>query len=197
MTPDATSDGGTRNTSRTRRAILDATTRILADEGAGASLASIAAEAGVSKGGLLHHFHSREELFEAVAADSLERFREKVRDNVDLSENQPGKLVRAYVRTALADVEGPDSEFTDYWTIWEALHGMPQVAELARLDAARWDHDLAEDGLHPDRIALARFTVDGLATLLVQSSDAALGHLTRVRALLLRLVDPDVPFTLA
>ena len=52
-----------RDSIRTRRALLDTAARLVAERGAGISLDLIAQSAGVSKGGLLHHFRSREALF--------------------------------------------------------------------------------------------------------------------------------------
>src|SRR5687768_6419137 len=57
---------------RTRRAILDAAVRTLSAD-FGASLADIAAEAGVGRTTLHRYFPERADLLNAIAADALER----------------------------------------------------------------------------------------------------------------------------
>lgn len=64
----------------TRDRVLDAFERLLVGAGSrAATLDAVAAEAGVSKGGLLYHFHSREALVEGM----VERLREQARNDVE------------------------------------------------------------------------------------------------------------------
>jgi AcrR family transcriptional regulator len=58
---------GTKKGKRSREAIIDAAIPLFAQQGfRGASLASIAAAAGLTQPGLLHHFRSKEELLLGV-----------------------------------------------------------------------------------------------------------------------------------
>ncbi|WP_198655388.1 TetR/AcrR family transcriptional regulator [Streptomyces geranii] len=183
-----------RNTERTRHAILGATARVVSREGAGVSIVTIAREAGVSKGGVLHHFPTREALFEAVAIDLLEGFRRSVFDHLDLSENRPGKLLRAYVRTICDDVDSDKPRRdTDYvgWQALEIFRSSPGVAELVRADAERWETDLAADGLDPDRVVLVQLAADGLTGIAAQNEDTVRRNLARMRPLLLKLTEAD------
>jgi AcrR family transcriptional regulator len=62
----------------TTAALLDAARSLFAEEGfAGTSLETVAAEAGVTKGALYHHFSSKRELFRAVYAREQERLVEQ------------------------------------------------------------------------------------------------------------------------
>ena len=64
-----------RNSADTREKLLDAFDRLLEQHGtAGATLDAVAAEAGVSKGGLLYHFGSKAKLMQG----SLDRLRRLV-----------------------------------------------------------------------------------------------------------------------
>ncbi|MGW6588740.1 TetR/AcrR family transcriptional regulator [Streptomyces globisporus] len=76
----------TRNAERTRRAVVDAAVQVILDQGAAVTLAQVAAAAGVSKSGPIHHFGSRDQLVVALVEDTHERFRETVRSHLDLSE---------------------------------------------------------------------------------------------------------------
>ena len=66
--------GQVRDAVRTRRALLDAAARTVVVHGAGVSLDVVAREAGVSKGGLMHHFRSKDELMTALADDLFDQF---------------------------------------------------------------------------------------------------------------------------
>ncbi|WP_137824810.1 TetR/AcrR family transcriptional regulator [Brevibacterium sp. 2SA] len=69
-----------RNSSDTRERLLDAFDSLLDAHGtAGATLDAVAAEAGVSKGGLLYHFGSKAKLVEG----SLERLRANVDADIE------------------------------------------------------------------------------------------------------------------
>ncbi|MGW3214251.1 TetR/AcrR family transcriptional regulator [Streptomyces parvus] len=90
----------TRNAERTRRAVLDAAVQVILHKGAAVPLAQVAAAAGVSKSGLIHHFGSRDQLVVALVEDTHERLRETVRSHLDLSENYPGDAPRVRSRGA-------------------------------------------------------------------------------------------------
>ena len=90
-------DRQTRNTERTRRAILDSAAGAISERGTAVTLSQIAA-VGVSKNGLVHRFSSRDESIAAVVDDANTRFREFVVEHLDLAENRSGKMLRTYVR---------------------------------------------------------------------------------------------------
>lgn len=186
MTADAPP---TRNTERTRRAVLAAAARVVVRDGTGAAIGAVATEAGVSKGGLLHHFPSREALFVALTTETLDGFRRRVHERVDLSENRPGKLLRAYVRAMCDELAGTDVDDAPEWAALAILRASPAVADLVRADAGRWEADLAADGLDPGRVLLVRLAADGLGGLALQDEALARRHLRRVRPLLLGLAD--------
>lgn len=152
----------TRNTERTRRALLDAAARLLVQQGASVTLNDVAHQAGVSKSGLLHHFPSRDAFFLEVLRDTQEKLRSDVHANLDLSENSPGKLLRAYVRTLC----GGDSELNDLLgglSFWTGMEGVPGVEEIDRADNAWWNEQLVADGLDPVLVRIVRRSAEGLA----------------------------------
>jgi len=153
---------GTRNTERTRRALLDATRRLLGELGTGITLAMVAEAAGVTKSGLLHHFSSRDALLIAALDDANDRFRAEVMTHLDLSENVPGKLLRAYVR-AIADVGSEASELFGAASFWMGIQGIAGGPELMRADAARWREELLADGLPLDLVRIVQRAIEGMA----------------------------------
>lgn len=77
-----------------RDKVLDAFERLLTDHGPrAATLDAVAAEAGVSKGGLLYHFPSREALTDGLLA----RLRERGTDDVEAMRNAPEGPLHYYL----------------------------------------------------------------------------------------------------
>ncbi|MDD7963065.1 TetR/AcrR family transcriptional regulator [Microbacterium thalli] len=152
----------TRNAERTRAAVLAAATEAMSERGTGVSLDHIAKSAGVSKSGLLHHFPNREALLVALVDDAQQQLRENVMNHLDLSENSPGKLLRAYVRAMTSGSEATVQYFTAAPT-WAGVYQIPRVAEIAAADTQWWNEHLAADGLDPARIMIIRRAAEGLA----------------------------------
>lgn len=118
--------------SDTRGRIIDALEEVLAESGpAGTTLEAVAARAGVSKGGLLYHYGSKEALFGGL----LDRLR--TLGEADATDRGTGDVIASYLetssvaqdeftRTLMAalrlvgatdlDVEGAIMEAIDHWS---------------------------------------------------------------------------------
>ncbi len=182
----------TRSTERTRRAILDAAMGALRERGTGAAIGLIAEQAGVSKGGLLHHFPSRDILMVAVAEDALESLRDRVGALVDLSENHPGKLLRAYVRALFERGEEVRANF-DHIGVWSTLTSVPGVEALLEADSRYWREALAQDGLHEDRITIVRHTAEGVIINQYQDQEIDPRFLEHTREMLFAITNSNGP----
>lgn len=141
---------------RSRDRILDAAGRVLVRDGGDAvTIAAVAREAGVSKGGLFYHFASKELLVEGLVERYVAAFDALIAE----AGTQPGAATRAYLRSAAR----PGTPA-----------GQPVVALLAAavvhprsLDALReryraWQRRLDDDDLPPGIAATVRFAVDGI-----------------------------------
>ncbi|WP_028661156.1 TetR/AcrR family transcriptional regulator [Nocardioides insulae] len=159
-----------RTPEQTRRQLLDAAATAVQRHGLSAPLSEIAKAAGVSKGGLIYHFASKEDLLHALAANLLEEFREAVHQAIDPADRAPGRLVRAYVRASL---DAPDDASTvrERITLQAMLMTDPAIEELSRADTERWERDLAEDGLAPGLITLIVAAADGACTATLWGAD--------------------------
>jgi len=151
-----------RDPVRTRRALLDGAARAVTRHGAIVSLEVIARDAGVSKGGLLHHFASKDALLVALVEDLLEQFSAAVHEQLDPADEQPGRLVRAYVR-ATFDGLGQDEQARELATLMAALGNLPEVVRVAQEDGQRWKDAFAADGLDPHRATVITRAADGVA----------------------------------
>ncbi|MFC5286495.1 TetR/AcrR family transcriptional regulator [Actinokineospora guangxiensis] len=149
-----------RTPEETRRALLDAAATVIRDRGMAASLDEIARVAAVSKGGLLYHFATKDDLVRALAQDMLEAFRAQVAAAADPADTAPGRLTRGYVRACLASAH-EEAALREAVALVARLHSFPEVADLARDDTRRWTEDLRADGLPDHVLALVVAAADG------------------------------------
>jgi AcrR family transcriptional regulator len=86
-----------------RERILDSADRIARESGAAnVALDAVAASAGVSKGGLLYHFPSKQALLTALVDRHVERFEAEVAERSKAASGPSGQL-RAYLDASLED----------------------------------------------------------------------------------------------
>ncbi|NNG97384.1 TetR/AcrR family transcriptional regulator [Gordonia araii] len=139
-----------------RDRILDATERVLArDGGDSMTIAAVAREAEVSKGGLFYHFASKELLIEGLIARYVASFDELIAAAGD----EPGAATRAYLRSAEQQA-GPASQ--PVTALLAAAVVSPRAIETLRDRYRRWQQRLDNDGLLGEAATTIRFTVDGL-----------------------------------
>ncbi|MFF5225109.1 TetR/AcrR family transcriptional regulator [Dactylosporangium sp. NPDC000521] len=184
--------GRERDTIRTRRAILDAATTVVGKRGQGASVDAIAQAAGVSKGGLLHHFKSRDQLLLALAEDLAEQWWAAVRAAVDPRDNAPGRLVRGYINATFDDLlDG--SAASEHAVLVATLATAPGVAEVLQRDTRQWAEAFEADGLHPQRVLMIVRAADGTAVAGLFEGGTNQQELQASRQLLLALSRQDGP----
>jgi AcrR family transcriptional regulator len=152
-----------RGPEETRRALLDAAGIAIRTRGISASLDDIAKTAGVSKGGLLYHFATKDALVRALAQDLLDAFRADVLAALDPADPAPGRLTRAYVRASL-DTSFDEVAVRETIALIAQLISIPEIAGLARADAERWERDLHADGLPDHVVTLVIAAADGAST---------------------------------
>lgn len=187
MTSTGLTERATRNAERTRAAVLTAAAEAMTERGTGVSLDHIAKRAGVSKSGLQHHFPNRESLIVALVDDAQQQLRENVMSHLDLSENGPGKLLRAYVRAMTSGSEAMMQYFTAAPT-WAGIYQIPKVVEITSADAQWWNDNLAADGLDPVRIMVVRRAAEGIAAA-VAYGDETPAAVEQARTALLHLAN--------
>ncbi len=137
-----------------REAILDAFERIVIAHGvAEATLQVIADAAGVSKGGLLYHFGSKDDLVAAFG----ERLLARVDEATAAAPTDPAAVVRWYLDPDPADVDE-----AELWrSILAALHGADAgLDEAIRTAFARYARPLAV--LEPALAEQVRLVGDGI-----------------------------------
>lgn len=166
--------GPRRDAARTRARLLEAAGAAIAQQGVNVSLEVIARGAGVSKGGLLHHFPTREDLLVALMRHLLAEFDVAVERELDAEpDDAPGRLVRAYVNAVFADLLDGDRA-REKVTLMGMIGSSPGVETYVRLDDEAWQGRLAADGLDPMRAEIVTKAADGAtASLLWSRTDPA------------------------
>lgn len=85
-----------------RRALLDEAAKLAVSGGLGAiTVQAVSAAAGVTKGGLMHHFPSKQTLVDALFQDLLDSVGTDLDERIELDETPYGSFTRAYVDAVL------------------------------------------------------------------------------------------------
>ncbi len=141
-----------------RVAIVNAATRIVMERGVTRmTLADVATEAGISKGGLLHYFASKDALIRAMITAGLDSFEEKTLAMVE-ADSTPGSYLRAYITTSFP-AEGADDIAAAM--IAGIATDRDLLADYA-VESKKWSSRLKEDGLDYFYAEVIRLAVDGL-----------------------------------
>ena len=143
-----------------RRALLDCAAQIAAESGAAAiTIQAVAERAGVTKGGLLHHFESKQALLAAVFADLLDQLDREIDRSMESDPKPEGRFTRAYVRACFSD------RLLGARSLWAALSvaivSEPALRALwtAWLDARLSRHRATDD---TPALAVVRLAADGI-----------------------------------
>lgn len=143
-----------------KTAILRSVTRIIAEEGADAlTIAEVAKSAAMSKGGVLHHFPSKEALILAAIRHDLDLFDETVARLEQLDPASPGAYTRAYLRACAESFGGSRDEGLAFLHQFRTI---PSTMELVRAYKERWQQRVEEDGLTPAIAHMVRYAGDGI-----------------------------------
>ncbi|TNY38558.1 TetR/AcrR family transcriptional regulator [Thermomonospora catenispora] len=153
-----------------RAALLDAAEAVLFEHGTAAlTLSAVARRAGVSKGGLLYHFPTKEALIRAMVSRVIEEFDALV---AELDDGSPGSYTRAYVRATFHVLGGADGGRTRRrWSAITAAAADPELIAPLREAMARWHR--VDPAREPDPITamVVRLAAEGLWEVVSHAPD--------------------------
>lgn len=152
-----------RSPEDTRRAVLEAAGEVIRTRGLNASLDDIARHAGVSKGGLIYHFASKDDLLLELARSLLATFHAEIQSRLDPADTAPGRFTRAYIRALLAPAED-EAAVRRSIALISQLSTVPAVADLVAADTDQLNAELAADGLPLDVLTLVTAAADGVSS---------------------------------
>lgn len=149
----------------TRETILDAAEALVLDAGAAhLTLDAVAERAGVSKGGLLYNYASKEALLEAMIARHVDRVTQLQVETLDRLPPGPGRELKACLLTSL-DAKGCPKDKRLGVSMIAASANEPRLLEPIReLHRRRLGHllEAAGAGVNFERAAIVSLAFDGL-----------------------------------
>ncbi|OBZ16828.1 TetR/AcrR family transcriptional regulator [Bacillus sp. FJAT-26390] len=143
-----------------RKRLLVAASIIVREQGVEhLTLEAVAKAAGVSKGGLLYHFPSKDALINGMVEDLTNAFVEDIQDRVHRDLQPNGRWSRAYVESTFRGFED-GLEMSSILSA--ALFTNPELLQQMQEQYAVWQKNIENDGLNPIRSTIARLAADGL-----------------------------------
>jgi len=144
--------------------LLDAAEAVVVRQGiSNLTLDAVAAEAGMSKGGLLHHFRTKDRLVEALVVRSAENWRACYLEAYGRTPEGPGRMARALLSYCLSDAQGwTDQLRHSSSAVFAALAQNPSLIEPMRAVYSDLHRRIAEDGLPPGVGEAIAAAIDGL-----------------------------------
>lgn len=128
-----------------KRQIIEEALRLIVEEGAAKlSYDRLAERTGLSKGGVLYHFASKQTLLESLIAYSEGAFREHYMTRISECRPAPGRAVRAYL-DALDNTYGDDAEMMCA-AMSAIMAEHPELLESYRMTYRLVRKDIQEDG---------------------------------------------------
>lgn len=143
---------------QTRSRLLSAALTMLHSQGVAAlTLDGVAKEAGVSKGGLLHHFPSKDALITAMLQQLFADFAAQVQHYYDIETPEAGQWLRAYVRATFDEDPLPLEVAA---MLLAALTENQALMTVIQADFQHWQARLLHDGVPRARATVIRQAAD-------------------------------------
>ncbi len=153
----------TKAATATKDRIIDAAEEVVLRDGvARLTLEAAAAEAGLSKGGVLYHYPTRDALVAGMVNKIIEEFDHDI-DRLLEGDDGAGRFTRAYIRATMAPSSPrPDREDRLGAALIAAAAAEPALLVPLQRAADRWQRRLEHDGLDPTVATVLRLACDGL-----------------------------------
>ncbi|GAB6930616.1 TetR/AcrR family transcriptional regulator [Paenibacillus sp. JCM 10914] len=148
------------NRNSKRDAILKVTCQLVREMGAShLTLDAVAREAGVSKGGLLYHFPTKESLIQAALEDFLDRFDSDTVAETTSSTTLHNGWAQAYLKKTF-EISKDDLEMS--FGILAAASSNPDLLEPMRQRYLAWHSRMIAECEDPIEATIARLAADGI-----------------------------------
>lgn len=146
----------------TRDALIQAAGQVVLAKGAGGlTLAAVAREAGVSKGGLLYHFASKDALLAGMVEQFIALIEARIAEHTR-GDTAAGSWTRGYLAACAVDPDGDDPLDRLATAVLAAGATSPELLDRLRARQTVWHAMQQGDGLDPATAAIVRLAADGL-----------------------------------
>lgn len=123
----------------------------------------VADQTGLSKGGILHHFSSKDALIRTMVEQFVERFETGLADLEKQDDASGGSYTRAYIRATLGETSSTGVQYDRLGAaITAALHSFPELLMIVREQNNRCQAGVENDGLDPIVATIIRLATEGL-----------------------------------
>jgi AcrR family transcriptional regulator len=149
--------------SLTHSTLLRAAAQVILDKGVEAlTLDAVAHQAGVSKGGLLYHFPSKNALVVGLGEQLIQDFEAALQAEFDQDDapGTPGQWVRAYIRSTLRMSKQSLALIARLTSL--IVEMPPELLKFAEAYEQRCRQRLETDGLDPTQATIIQLAIDGL-----------------------------------
>lgn len=183
-----------RSAAETRLLIFAACNRILRRDGLQRlTLDAVAAEAGLSKGGLLYHFPTKVAMIEALFQHHIDQFNARLDELVCNEAHRPGSWLRAYAKASIEQITDPDTASL-FASLFAAGERYPTVLARMQRSYDEWQRQVESCGSDPTNALLVRLAVDGFwFTEMYQYARLTIEQRVSVLAAILALTEPSCP----
>lgn len=123
------------------------------------TLEAVAKEAGVSKGGLLHHFPNKAALIQGMVEEQTDQFVSDIRTRAARNDGNDGAWSRAYIESTSSDIQKGNGLGT---ALIAALFANPDLLVRFQEEYSTWQHSIENDGIDPATATIVRLAADGL-----------------------------------
>ncbi|ALC83838.1 MULTISPECIES: TetR/AcrR family transcriptional regulator [Bacillus] len=140
--------------------ILTAASKIVSDRGIfNLTLEAVAEEAGISKGGLLYHYPSKEALVKGMVEHLASNYQEKINKNACADPIEKGKWTRSFLDVTFnQSYENKDMNAG----LLAAKAVNSDLLEPIREAYKSWQKEIENDGLDPVKATIIRLAIDGI-----------------------------------
>lgn len=155
-----------QRSSETKEKLLYAAAKIISEKSSSKlTLDEVAKEANISKGGLLHHFKTKESLIEEIGRLAIKKWEALFKTCFEKESDGKGRFMRAYIRSSL-DFDCMGEELLFSKKIWIALISElfenPSLIKIFMESELANEELMAQEQLEPEVINVIRIAVDGL-----------------------------------
>ncbi|WP_236011735.1 TetR/AcrR family transcriptional regulator [Alicyclobacillus fructus] len=174
-----------------RNQILQAAAQLVRERGVGhLTLEAVAELAHVSKGGLLYHFPTKEELVKSMVSSIMDEFTTNMEKTASRDTDGPGKWTRAYVQETFKLLDGVQNMSVG---LLAASCENPELLKPVQEHYDDWQRRIEQDDIDPVKATIIRLAADGLWFIeLFGCSSLEPGLRKRVRDALIELTKEDL-----
>ncbi|KRG32773.1 TetR family transcriptional regulator [Psychrobacter sp. P11G3] len=145
-----------------RRALLDQAARITLEQGLSkVTFQAVADAVGVTKGGVMHHFSTKNALVLEVFNDAMAKFEAEVNSAMADDPVKYGSFTRAYIDATISLGEQGQEEYDNQATLYVLMLGDSELRELW----AKWANEQLKKHAATDNtetLCMVRLVADGI-----------------------------------